>query len=45
MTSTQMLILAGTVWIAPHTGKTTGLFLGVMHIGAACLIGLGVLPK
>lgn len=43
MTSTQMLILAGTVWVAPHVPRSIGIVTGALFLIVSCLIGLGVL--
>ena len=41
MTETQLLILAGMIWVAPHLPAPAGLLGGSWFLLAAALIGLG----
>ena len=43
MTATQFLVIIATIWIAPHANKNYGIMVGILVIGTATLIGLGVL--
>jgi len=44
MTTVQFLILIGTIYIAPHTSATLGLFMGMAFITFAACMGLGLIP-
>ena len=41
MTESQLLILVGTLWVAPHVPAPAGLLGGILILIAACLKGLG----
>jgi hypothetical protein len=41
MTDIQFLIVVGTIWIATHSNKWYGLFVGFSLISLAVLNGLG----
>ena len=41
MTESQVLILVGTLWVAPHVPAPAGLLGGILILIAACLKGLG----
>ena len=41
MTTSQMLVLFGTVWIAPHIHPFVGMTLGLGYIIVAACNGLG----
>jgi hypothetical protein len=40
MTTTQQLILLGTIWIAPHLNESYGLFVGSIFLLVAVCNGL-----
>ena len=41
MTETQMLILIGTIWVAPHCNDWYAFFVGSIFFIAAAAKGLG----
>jgi len=41
MTDTQLLLLLGTIWVAPHCNKIYNLVVGCAFIAVACTKGLG----
>ena len=41
MTDTQLLLLLGTVWVAPHCNKAYNLTIGCIFILVAICKGLG----
>ena len=41
MTETQLLVLMGTVWVAPHCGKFYSIGTGCVFITVAVCKGLG----
>lgn len=41
MTDTQLLLLMGTIWVAPHSNKAYNLVVGCSFIAVASLKGLG----
>ena len=43
MTTSQMLVLFGTVWIAPHCHPFVGTTLGLGYIIVAACNGMGLL--
>ena len=43
MTNTQLLILIGTIYIAPHVPTYLGVFMGMVFIMFASCIGLGLI--
>jgi hypothetical protein len=43
MTDTQLLVLAGMIWVAPHCPPVVGLFGGTCIFIAASLKGLGLI--
>jgi hypothetical protein len=41
MTDTQLLLLIGTIWVAPHCNKIYNLVVGGIFITVAACKGLG----
>jgi len=40
MTTTELLFLLGTVWIAPHTNKGTSISIGICYFISAVVVGV-----
>ena len=40
MSDTTLLVIVGTIWIAPHVDKRTGMLLGALMTICAAIIGI-----
>jgi hypothetical protein len=40
MSDTTLLVIVGTIWIAPHIEKRTGMLLGTVVLTCAAIIGI-----